>query len=233
MMRGIIYIVRPPDADRVVYVGQTRKSLRVRVNVHRQNVRAGQTSPFCCYLRDLTARGEWARFEVLEECDLEMLDEREAHWIQHFKDQGLELLNVTRGGRDSSMYYPHVVEKVRSKLLGRKLSPEHCAKIGDLKRGKPSPRRGSKMPVLQKELLSVRVSSLWQDPDYRARQTESRKRIWSDPAHRTRMSAAHQGKTLSAEQRAKIAAAHTGTTRSEETRARMRAAWRRRKGLPE
>jgi hypothetical protein len=77
-VHGIIYIVRPPDDDRVVYVGQTRQSLRARMNVHRQNVRGGQTSPFCCYLRELMARGAWPRFDVLEECARELLDEREA-----------------------------------------------------------------------------------------------------------------------------------------------------------
>jgi hypothetical protein len=38
--------------------------------------------------------------EVLEECALEDLDERERYWIKYYADQGYQLRNKTSGGQD-------------------------------------------------------------------------------------------------------------------------------------
>lgn len=39
---------------------------------------------------------------VIEECSIDVLDERERYWIKQFADQGYQLRNKTSGGQDDS-----------------------------------------------------------------------------------------------------------------------------------
>jgi hypothetical protein len=184
----------------------------VRQNVHRQNVTAGQTSPFVCYLRALLSERRWPLFRVIERCPASHLQDAEACWIAHFRSGGHGLMNVTSGGTDNPMHHPGVVEKVRAKLKGRKVSPAHVAKNGLAKRGNRY-RLGAVASEETRARLRQISRNLWSSPEYREKVSAAQKRVWEDENHRKMMSDAHRGKPLSAEHRQAIAAAQSGKTR--------------------
>jgi group I intron endonuclease len=82
-------------------------------------------------------------FEVIEECSIEQLNEREVYWKQHelnkvngdfSKVLFCELYDNGGGPRPK-----HVVEKIRQANTGKKRSKEYAELIGNLKRGIPKP----------------------------------------------------------------------------------------------
>ncbi|WPJ72051.1 hypothetical protein DEEACLCL_00026 [Salmonella phage CRW-SP2] len=94
-MNGIIYLLR---INGRAYVGQTRKSFQQRFSEHLSEARRGNKTILYNAIRKY---GEGSiTSEILEECPVEYLNEREIHYIDvmdaHCSKGGL---NVSRGGQ--------------------------------------------------------------------------------------------------------------------------------------
>jgi len=80
-------------------------------------------------------------FEIIEECSLEQLNEREIYWKQQYdsvnKGLNCELFDIGQGYRSDE-----VKKKISNSLKGKKKSKEHCSNLSKSKTGIPSKRKG-------------------------------------------------------------------------------------------
>ena len=106
--------------------------------------------------------------------------------------------------------------------LGKKLSPEHCAKIGAFWRGKVN-------SAATKEKRASSLKLCFADPAVKEKMSAWQRGRKLSPEHCENMSAAQTGKKLSTGHRAKISAAGLGKKHSLEARAKMSAANKGRK----
>lgn len=207
---GIYRIVHIPTGKE--YVGHSCRLAR-RIQEHQWMLNGGRHhSPILQNFWDKYGRDEFA-FEILEHCDRSQLVEREQWHINHRKPS----FNIapSAGSRAGVPQSESAKEKIRAKikghiksdqtrkrlsnaLAGRTLSPEHCAKI-----------RQIKSAISDETRSRMRASHLGKRASVETKE---------------KMSAAQKGKKLSQEHREKISKAFKGRTFSEETRRRMSAA---------
>lgn len=105
---GRIYLISN-DINNKVYVGQTIQTLNKRFNGH------------CCYSKSDRSANMYIKraihkygrdkfhISLIEECPINMLDDREKHWIS-FYDSYENGYNLTRGGQDSNYFNLNRVE---------------------------------------------------------------------------------------------------------------------------
>ena len=101
-------------------------------------------------------------FEIIEECDETLLEERERYWIKHYNSY-FNGLNGNRGGVGVLHHTEKTKEKIRNskigwlpspergikigkQIMGRKYSKEHKEKISKALKGKPKPFKGRVSP---------------------------------------------------------------------------------------
>lgn len=108
-----------------VYVGQS-VHIKRRWSEHRVAARRGDKSPLYISMRKHGL--DAFALEILEECGPESFDERETHWMAHFRarEVGYNLMPAGQRGRVAD---EEMRERIASKLRGRKLTPEHIANI--------------------------------------------------------------------------------------------------------
>jgi len=98
-----IYTLKDPRTGAIRYVGATKLPLFLRLEHHMNDIYSdGKVSPRVQWLRDLAGNGLKAEIEAV--ATVNTVDPREAGdqeqlWIEHFREQGCDLLNVRRGGR--------------------------------------------------------------------------------------------------------------------------------------
>ena len=108
MKLGKIYLITN-DINSKVYVGQTIQSLKKRFNGH------------CCYSKSDKSINMYIKraihrygrdkfhISLLEECSIELMNEREKYWIDFF-DSYNKGYNLTKGGQDSNYFSLHRLE---------------------------------------------------------------------------------------------------------------------------
>ena len=104
---GIIYKISSPSGK--VYVGQTVRSFKKRMQEHRQ-----ETS--CCTFikRAIDKYGDEMNYEIVEEnVPQEQLDEREIYWIKELNSLAPDGYNLTTGGQSSKEYSQELKDKIR------------------------------------------------------------------------------------------------------------------------
>jgi len=104
---GIIYKISSPSGK--VYVGQTVRSFKKRMQEHRQ-----ETS--CCTFikRAIDKYGDEMKYEIVEEnVPQEQLDEREIYWIKELNSLAPDGYNLTTGGQSSKEYSQELKDKIR------------------------------------------------------------------------------------------------------------------------
>ena len=137
MKTGFIYGLRCPLSGEIRYVGQTIVPLNRRLGQHK------------CDKRHNPHKTNWInksynlgildnlKIELLEECDKELLNEKERYWIEKYKNNGL--VNLTDGGDTNYIINENAIERMRQKMIGkfvgRKLSEETKIKISKSKKG--------------------------------------------------------------------------------------------------
>lgn len=134
-----IYLIIDNLGDRI-YVGQAKR-INERFNTHLCELRANKHGND--YLQNIFNKYEESNLSFLpiENCSLELLNEREGFWSLQFPKE--KLLNLAKIGQ----YFPVTEatrEKMRIKATGRKHSEETKKKIGLLGKGRPSPNKGKK-----------------------------------------------------------------------------------------
>lgn len=129
MKTGFIYKLICPTSGEVRYVGKTVQSLTKRLYKH-QYERSRNPSKKNSWLIGLEKLGLLfdVKIELVEECGIDKLNEREIFWIKFFKDSGCKLTNMTEGGDVGSLGHKHSQEAIE-KIKKRAKEPR--AKMSD------------------------------------------------------------------------------------------------------
>jgi len=229
---GRIYVLVDPRTGEIRYVGQTHKTLEIRLighlNGHGSNHRVA-------WIRSLKKVGLIPIIRLVQCLPLDILGQAECYWIKFLRDSGCALTNGTDGGNAPRLYATPVAirqkraaalvgskrtEQTRMKMIAsrRARDPQIDVNSGLKRRGIPkSPEARANMSIAQKRRYAR--------PEERAR---SGKYIRT-PETLAKMSASHKGLRPTDEARQKMSVARIGKKHSDETRARMRAAQQRRK----
>lgn len=176
-----IYILRDPRTNEIKYVGVTNGCTRHRLAQH-------------IYDRCHTRRGRWVAelfalelrpiMEVVECVPIALRDEAERRWIKHYRAQGIDLLNATRGGKghtgpmsESAKAKLRIAKtgkpmkftdpagrarRISAALTGIKRSPETRAKVAAafLGRSKIPPEVKARAQELRATGMSVRAVAM-------------------------------------------------------------------------
>lgn len=142
-MTGIYKIVNL--INNKVYIGQS-KNISRRWGDHRRRYKTED----CSIYRAIRKYGiENFSFEVIEECDIEQLNEREIYWIQYYDSHNpLKGYNLTDGGNSSVplKLTKNQVSEIINLLLTSSLSQEEI---------------GKKFNVSQRMISSINIGETW------------------------------------------------------------------------
>lgn len=122
MEKGYVYKLIDPTNNECRYIGKTIQKLKVRLYRHLNDIdkNVSHKNSWLLGLRNKGLLNE-VKIEVLEECDLSILNEREVFWIGEFKNNGYRLTNLTIGGDVGSLGHKHSVEaKLKISEAGKK-----------------------------------------------------------------------------------------------------------------
>lgn len=130
MKKGYIYALICPIINDIRYVGQTSRTLEFRLSRH-----ISKTKSKVYKNQKLTHKENWLKklidndiihllkIKQLEECNVDILNEREEFWISKYKLKDKKLTNLTNGGNQycNNNYTP--TEETKRKIsLGMKKS---------------------------------------------------------------------------------------------------------------
>jgi group I intron endonuclease len=133
-----------------VYVGQA-KDFKSRLRCHKYHTKSNKkNSPFYAALR----KYGWDSFfiNIIEVCDIEILNDREEYWISEKKCLHPNGYNLMKGGKQYEMsdetkkkisevrkgikFCPKHIENLRKSHLGNKLSEETKRKLSEINKGR-------------------------------------------------------------------------------------------------
>ena len=84
---GKIYVLKDPITNEVRYIGQTKHSLKSRMNTHiYDSIKYRYNAPKCNWVRKLLNNNLFPIIEVIEEVENDKLDEREIYWISYYRN---------------------------------------------------------------------------------------------------------------------------------------------------
>lgn len=108
---GKIYIIKN-DINKKVYIGQTVQSLNRRFNGHCCYDKSNGRSEYMYIKRAIHKYGrEHFTINLIEECSIEMLNEREKYWISYY-DSYNNGYNLTEGGQDRPNFLKHIEDEI-------------------------------------------------------------------------------------------------------------------------
>jgi len=162
-----------PIDNRPVYIGKTIYSLEERLSKH-----ISKTKTKIKYNRKLSRSESWIKklldisiydkikIELVEECDIDIINEREIFWISEFRKTH-KLKNLTDGG-DGGLGYKHTPEELekmsinrRGKCVGKdhhnfgkEIGKEPWFKLTDLMKSDENPNIGKEC----KEATKLKIS---------------------------------------------------------------------------
>ena len=133
-----------------IYVGQA-KDFKSRLRCHKYHTKSNKkNSPFYAALR----KYGWDNFSIniIEECAIEMLNEKEEYWINEKKSLYPNGYNLMKGGNQYEMsedtkkkisnlrkgikFSPEHIENLKKSHLGNKLSDETKKKLSEINKGR-------------------------------------------------------------------------------------------------
>lgn len=145
MKDALIYALIDPDSKAVRYVGKT-VNLKQRVSYGHLSKRDMNDRRMhkANWLRGLAAQGKTPEVQVLETvAGGNGWQERERHWIAHYRDAGAPLTNMTDGGDGGGvgLMSPEARKKQGDRLRGVPRPPEVVEKLRAAHKGTvPSPQ---------------------------------------------------------------------------------------------
>lgn len=198
----LIYLLSFASGKR--YVGQTQRSLAVRISQHRRMVKYGSLLPVHCAWR---RHGEPEITVLCESANIQSLHDAETAFIEKLRTLSPHGYNVGLGGETAPSKSPEVAAKIADKATGR----------------------GHRSDV--KEQIKASMKERWNDPEYRKRVLEGVAASFT-PARRAQMAEITRkrmkGKPKSEEHKAKL----RERLFSQETRHKMSVAAKGRKKAP-
>jgi len=155
---NILYRLTFPNGK--IYIGQTVRTMEIRLSQHKTSAGAGSLLPVHCAWRK---HGEPSVSIIGKYNTPEELHAAEIAAIASMKARAPNGYNISFGGEVPPSKCPEVAQKISDKAKGRK--------INNTERRKEIARE------------------LWQSDDYRAKKSASTKAKWSDPEYKAMMSA--------------------------------------------
>ena len=141
------------------------------------------------WLQSIIKKGENPIVEIIEKVDVENWKEREIFWIEKFKKDGYDLLNLTTGGdgADGMVHSEESKQKMSQSKRGRKLSDDHKQKISEKvkEKSQESPgynRNGNNIKkLIDKDLLyKLYIVENLSMPKIAKRLGLGKKKVWDD-----------------------------------------------------
>ena len=182
MKSGIYKIVNKNNGR--LYIGSA-KNVQVRCGLHRSALRASRH-----HNRHLQAA--WAKygeasfaFELIEQCSVGCLLQREQFWIDKYGLAALYNLRPKAASQLGIKWSPETLAKMKAAAQRRAESPEWRKKISEAHKGKcPAWYVNGKPPPVTDE-TRARMSLAHktrppQTPETRARRAETLKRVWQE-----------------------------------------------------
>lgn len=200
MPYGVIYGLYDPRTHRLRYVGQTTKSLAIRLTGHLCPSSLRQKSHVYAWLRKLIRLGLRPSIQLLSEADNQTeLDNLEIRLIAEARARGEDLTNISNGGSGSA---------------GHTVSTETREKIAAAQRGVPRPKHTAEWKARMSALMAGRCTN---PPEHYIRIAELKRGSTHSPEVRARISAAKKGQMppnkgvpMGVELRARISASRKG-----------------------
>lgn len=175
---ALIYALCEQETGAIRYVGQTRGDMRRRMAAHRSRARNGSSLPVHTWMATI---GCDPVVRILE-ADCVDGDEAEKRWIADLRSQGIDLLNVTVGGKTAVPHSAETRAKIGDAHRGRRKNPQWVERYSASQRGVP---RG---PMSEETKQKVRAGNLGKkrSEETKARLKEAARRRWQRPEYRER-----------------------------------------------
>ena len=160
MRKGYIYELVCPITNECRYIGQTIQELNKRLYKHKYCMRNNPSHKNSWLIKlsneDLLDN---LIIKLIEECDSDILNEREIYWIEKYQNEGYQLTNMTEGGNCGSRGYKHTKEAIKKiaeagKRVGYKHTKEAKKKISNSLLGKRGRNTGNKHSIETKKKIS-------------------------------------------------------------------------------
>src|SRR5574343_15467 len=135
-----------------VYIGQTVRSLQVRISEYR---RKSVTGTYPIYLAMRKYGFDNFTFEVQEVVgDVESLNSRERYWVRQYRSNESDYgYNQTDGGDNGKTLTEEVKRKISESRKGKRPSQETCRRISESKTGKPNGNNGKPCSLETREKI--------------------------------------------------------------------------------
>ena len=163
------------------------------------------------------------KFEIIEECSKEMLNEREIYWIQFYDSFNTEHGMNLRSGGDCSIFSEESRERMSAAGKGKIITEEHKNNISKANKGMKSPTFGKVMSDEEKQKLSLaqkgRVFTQEHRNNLGKSQIGNKKGLGKKRTEeqKLRLSQANKGKIMSEEQKLKLSEIRKGKKLSPES----------------
>ena len=176
---GVIYKITN-TIDGKIYIGKTKQKLSKRISQHKCDSKKGSLG-----IGAAIRKYGWENFtvEVIEECPIELLNEREIFFIAELNSKSPHGYNLTDGGDGGKGYSPNkeTRDKISVKLKsmghkppsqkGKTFSKEHKANISAAKTGK----KRKPLSKGHKKKISAKLKGIKRSPETRARMSVAQK----------------------------------------------------------
>jgi group I intron endonuclease len=125
MNQGTIYAIYNKETSKY-YIGQTIKELNKRWQEHLYEARRMKDAPLYRSIRKYGT--DKFKIRVIEECLIDILDERETYWISEYNSYN-DGYNQTTGAGGQYRISDEVKDKISTTMTGVEKSPEHIESI--------------------------------------------------------------------------------------------------------
>jgi hypothetical protein len=157
-VQTFIYTLEDPDTNEIKYIGKTVKPLKTRLTNHIYSCKR-ETNHRTNWIKSIIKKGKKPIIKMIDFCSWEKSQELETYWINKFKNEGANLVNLTNGGegnlglklskerRDkltlavSKKIYQYTLDGIFVKEFknaveaAKELNLKHCSKINATARG--------------------------------------------------------------------------------------------------
>ena len=166
------------------------------------------------------------KFEIINMCSIEELNDLEAYYIDLFQSNNRHNLNIREGGIGRH-HSPETIALIKQKNTGRKMSAESRRKMSESKKGKAPWNKGLKgcqvawnkgISPSQESIEKGRAKNIGRkdSDETRKKKSEAAKGVKKSKEHAAKVGLKNRGRIVSAETRAKQSLSHIGKKLSEE-----------------
>lgn len=159
------------------------------------------------------------KFYLIEECNIDLLDEREIYYISLYNTCDRNFgYNIETGGNCNKTLSDETKEKIRVANIGKEMPEDVKFKIS-------AANKGRKISDEQKEFLSVLHTGMTHSEETKVKIGVASRRENLSEETLAKMREVHKRENLSQETRQKMSDSHTGKRHTEDTKEKLRIAF--------